>query len=177
MTLTMYAAPTDPDLWRAWRDAAGEPAVVGAIEAVHRRVADAAAQRRPRCDQSGRCCRFGDYGHDLYLTGLEIALFLRRADAAERELARQDGLSLPQWSSSPVCPYMVDNACSMHTIRPSGCRIFFCEPGTQDWQQGLYESALGDLRRLHDEHGIPYRYMEWLDGLNAAGVVTHCCSE
>lgn len=167
----MYAAPTDPELWRAWHEAAGEAAVVEAIEAVHRQIGEAVAERGPRCDQSGRCCRFGEYGHDLFVTGLEIAAFLRRAGRAKPDDRNEGELSLPQLSTQRVCPYMTDNACSVHAIRPAGCRIFFCEPGTQDWQQDLYESALSELRRLHDERELPYRYMEWLDGLAAGRAV------
>ncbi|MEM9251590.1 MAG: hypothetical protein AAGB29_04495 [Planctomycetota bacterium] len=166
----MYAAPTTPELWDAWHAAAGDAEVVGAIDAVHARIAKAVDDRRPRCDQSGRCCRFGDYGHDLFLTGLEIAVFLRRVEANPPIAPPpSDGrIALPQWSDDRVCPYMVDRGCSMHEVRPSGCRVFFCEPGTEDWQQSLYEEVLGELRRIHDKHGLPYRYMEWLDGLAAA---------
>lgn len=164
----MYAAPTDPELWRAWREAAGDAAVVEAIDAVHRRIEAAVIERGPRCDQSGRCCRFGEYGHDLFVTGLEIAVFLRRASRPSNAIGRARGVSLPQLSSERACPFMIDNACSVHAIRPAGCRIFFCEPGTQGWQQDLYERSLVEVRRLHETQGLPYRYMEWLDGLAAA---------
>ncbi|MEM9790436.1 MAG: hypothetical protein AAF842_08510 [Planctomycetota bacterium] len=168
MTAAMYAAPTDPELWRAWHEAAGEAAVVEAIEAVHRRIGEAVAQRGPRCDQSGRCCRFGDYGHDLYVTGLEIAVFRRRAAEPVLGATESGKVTLPQLGDERVCPYMVDRSCSVHAARPAGCRIFFCEPGTQDWQQGLYEQSLDAIRQLHNERGLPYRYMEWLDGLTVA---------
>jgi len=172
----MYQAPTDPALWQRWHDAAADPAVADAIAAVHQRIADAFADRQPRCDQSGRCCRFHAYGHDLYLTGLEVAAFRHRAppppssSQAGAERSAASGIALPQAQHDPdrVCPYLVDNACSVHAVRPAGCRVYFCEPGTHDWQQHLYEQTLDDLRRLHDAHDLPYRYMEWLDGLNAA---------
>ena len=50
-------------------------------------------------------------------------------------------------------------------MRPLGCRAFFCQADTDSWQHELYERSLTDLRRLHGEHDLPYRYMEWRYGL------------
>jgi hypothetical protein len=50
-----------------------------------------------------------------------------------------------------------------------GCRVFFCQEGTQGWQQELYEQFLAELRRMHEDRGLPYRYMEWRAGLREAG--------
>jgi Fe-S-cluster containining protein len=66
------------------------------------------------------------------------------------------------------CVYQIDKLCSIHTIRPMGCRVFFCQEGTSEWQHELYESFLTRLRTLHDELKIPYRYMEWRAGLRDA---------
>ncbi|MEX0774855.1 MAG: hypothetical protein WD042_03970 [Phycisphaeraceae bacterium] len=66
------------------------------------------------------------------------------------------------------CVFQVDRLCGIHAMRPMGCRIFFCQEGTQAWQQELYETFLTRLRGLHDEHGLPYRYMEWRAGLAEA---------
>ena len=59
------------------------------------------------------------------------------------------------------CPYQVDGACSVHTVRPMGCRVFFCQAGQEAWQRDLYERMLGELRRLHERFALPYRYAEW----------------
>ena len=70
------------------------------------------------------------------------------------------------------CAFQVNGMCGIHTIRPLGCRIFFCQEGTQDWQQDVYEQFQQRIRRLHDEHELPYRYMEWRAGLiEAAGAI------
>ncbi|MEO0586094.1 MAG: hypothetical protein AAF078_00480 [Planctomycetota bacterium] len=182
----MYTPPTDPALWPTWRTAAADPNLRADLAAVHQRIADAVDTRKPRCDQSGRCCRFDAFGHDLYLTGLEIAVFLhdlaphpqphptqagpeRSAGPGIEPPNTQPNHALPQLQQTArTCPHQVNNTCSVHPIRPAGCRIFFCEPGTQDWQQDLYEQSLDDIRRIHTTHNLPYRYMEWLAGLAAA---------
>jgi hypothetical protein len=49
-----------------------------------------------------------------------------------------------------------------------GCRIFFCQRGTEAWQHALYEEFLGGLRQLHERQSLPYQYMEWRMGLREA---------
>lgn len=94
------------------------------------------------------------------------------------------GIALPQWPDvttnqatdttdttalPDACPYQRDGLCSIHTIRPMGCRVFFCEAGTEPWQHDLYERFLVKLRGLHEQHALPYRYLEWRAGLIEAG--------
>ena len=154
-------------LWPRWRDAAAEPAVDQAIADLYKRLDDGVAVKGPTCWVSGKCCNFNEYGHDLFVTGLEIAWVLSKLPHGSQAVARwRDRLS-----PEAACPFQVDRLCSVHTIRPLGCRIFFCQEGTQDWQQDLYEGFLKDLRTLHDERGIEYRYMEWRRGLIGAAVV------
>ena len=44
------------------------------------------AARRPVCALSGRCCRFEEYGHTLFVTAIEFALLA--ADAPDAEPGR-----------------------------------------------------------------------------------------
>ncbi|MFW5681929.1 MAG: hypothetical protein ACOC1G_02900 [Phycisphaeraceae bacterium] len=170
-------------LWPLWFDAARCEEVAAAISALHDELDAAVARQGATCWQSGDCCRFDDYGHRLYVTGLEAAWFLRRH--AHRQAAQDDAratdsrsepaaadtlLSLPVTDptnrpASPTehgaCPYQIDNRCTVHAIRPMGCRVFFCEPGTEQWQRETYERFHTRMRELHATHGIAYRYMEW----------------
>lgn len=61
----------------------------------------------------------------------------------------------------------------MHLIRPLGCRVYFCEQGTEGWQQDTTERFLDRLKQLHAEHDLPYAYMEWRHGLAEAQSVLH----
>lgn len=165
-------------LWPLWFDAADRSEIDLAITALYDQLDAAVAQRGATCWQSGDCCRFDEYGHRLYVTGLEAAWFLRQhAQPARndpdstRETNTADALlSLPvatpvQQAASPTeqaaCPYQINNRCTVHAIRPMGCRVFFCEPGTEQWQRETYERFHTRMRELHDTHGIAYRYMEW----------------
>ncbi|MEM7625266.1 MAG: hypothetical protein AAF333_06530 [Planctomycetota bacterium] len=165
---------TSPDaaLWSAWHDAAGRPPVDVALRGLYAEIDAAVAARGPTCWTSGRCCKFDDFGHRLYVTGLEIAWFLRQVQTTPvnpEPASETSGVRLPQFAEHPgACPYQVDGLCSTHTVRPLGCRIFFCQQGTEAWQQDLYEEFLRRLRFLHDEHGLEYRYMDWIAGLDEA---------
>jgi hypothetical protein len=48
-----------------------------------------------------------------------------------------------------------------------GCRIFFCDPTADQWQQQLYEQLHLELKQLHERLAIPYFYVEWRDALQA----------
>ncbi len=69
------------------------------------------------------------------------------------------------------CVFQKANLCGAHTIKPLGCRIYFCDRSAQDWQQDVHEMLITDLRRLHERHGIEYRYGEWRSMLRQ--VLTH----
>lgn len=63
------------------------------------------------------------------------------------------------------CPFQQSNLCSVHTIKPLGCRVYFCDRSAQEWQRSLSEAALADIRAIHDAHAIEYRYGEWREML------------
>jgi Fe-S-cluster containining protein len=164
----MIATESHLDVFRAAvYSAAGKVEVREAIAAVHAELERAIQQRRPRCDASGRCCRFEQFGHRLFVTTLELAAFVydleTRSWPAELECARA------QWSGEG-CPFQLERLCGVHGIRPFGCRIFFCDPTASDWQREQYEAHHARLKRLHEELGVPYFYVEWRQALRAAGI-------
>jgi len=148
--------------WSTWRRAVLEPVIDQAIMRTYDKLDTAVAERHPTCWISGRCCDFDSFGHRLYVTGLEIAWVLKRVDALALGSPATPG------SANAPCIYQQEKRCTIHEVRPLGCRLFFCQEGTQDWQQEVYEQFMQELRRLHEEHDLPYRYMEWRVGLSEA---------
>ena len=155
-----------PSNWLNWRDAVQRDEIDLAIRSLYADLDQAVADRRPVCNASGRCCKFDEYEHRLYVTGLEIAWFLCGLEGADSHVS--GGIRLQQAASSPNCPYQINGLCSTHAIRPLGCRAFFCEEGTEAWQQDTTERFLDRFKALHAEHGLPYEYMEWRAGLAEA---------
>lgn len=129
-----------------------------AVEALYADVAAEIDRRRPLCVISGRCCRFEEYGHRLYVTTLELAAFRNGlGDAA----ASWDGTG---------CPFQVNKLCGVHAIRPFGCRMFFCDATSTQWQNDAYERFHAELKSLHDRLGVPYFYVEWRAALRVLGL-------
>ena len=110
-------------------------------------AADAAvAAAGPRCDASGRCCRFTEYGHTLFLSHFEAALLLDSAPPYAKPVTRD------------TCPFQVNNLCSARDARPLGCRIYFCDPSYQETGNRITEDAVAALKGLADEAGTGWRY-------------------
>src|SRR4051794_17177370 len=78
------------------------------------------AAEGPVCVASGRCCRFKEYGHTLFLSNLEANVLLAEAPPYEQPV------------SSDFCPFQKGNLCTAREPRPLACRIYYCDPGYQE---------------------------------------------
>lgn len=102
----------------------------------------------PQCELSGRCCRFKEYGHDLFITGLEHDYLIETSTAAVTSL--KYGENCPWQSNSGMC--------TARDSRPLGCRVFFCDPAYADSMPEIMESAIRDLRKIHIEADLAWDY-------------------
>jgi len=162
---------SDPADIAAWRRAALHSETAAFFDAQRIRVAEVVRVRRPICLASGACCRFEEYGHRMYLSGLEAAFVVARIDAARAARAANPLriLEVDDARTRGDCPYLRAGMCGEHEERPLGCRIFFCDKGADgrgaDWQSELYEATHRDTLALHERLGGPYRYLEWREAL------------
>ena len=160
--------------------AATNPALLAELDAFFAQLDQRIADHQPVCRNRGACCKFGAFGHKLYVTTLELAYFrARHADRLqERDLRpkqedqRAAGFSLRGLAISKnaaaanqSCPYQQNGLCTTREGRPLGCRVFFCESADEGWQSELTEWALGRLREMHERFDVPYVYSEWLAAL------------
>lgn len=113
---------------------------------VYRDIDAAIALASPRCDASGRCCRFEEYGHRLYISHFEAEILIEAAPAYEGHVGGEG------------CPFQKDNLCTAREPRPLGCRIYFCDPTHQDLGNALTEAALHRLKQIADDQGLAWRY-------------------
>jgi Fe-S-cluster containining protein len=161
----------EPLLAQSWAAAVRSPAVAAELEAIYDYIAAAVESRRPVCVASGRCCKFDEWGHRLYVTGIEAAYTVARLSA---DMPRLNGNTLGAARAAGGCPFQLAKLCGAHAVRPLGCRIYFCDETAQEWQQELYERLMREVRALHDRHAIEYRYGEWREML---GLMLHSASE
>jgi hypothetical protein len=106
------------------------------------------ALRGPVCGLSGRCCRFAEYDHTLFLTAPEAALLVADAPPPVRPL--DDGATCPWQDQS--------GRCTARDARPLGCRVYFCDPAYKDQAPLLTEHFLAQLRALVQRFDLPWDY-------------------
>jgi Fe-S-cluster containining protein len=132
------------------------PDLRSAILAVYAAADAAVAAAGPRCEASGRCCRFKEYGHTLFLSNLEAEVLLEAAPTYEQPVTG-DG-----------CPFQVNNLCTAREPRPLGCRVYFCDPAYQETGNAISEKYLRQLKELAERFGIGWRYAPLHHFLNEA---------
>ncbi len=100
----------------------------------------------PVCVASGRCCRFKEYGHVLYLTNLEAEVLLHDAPAYDRPV------------TADFCPFQKGNLCTAREPRPLACRVYYCDPSYQETGNRITETYLRRLKELAQTNGVAYLY-------------------
>ena len=121
-----------------------------ALRELYARVeADLAARPGLACRRSGRCCRFEEAGHELYLTRLEFEEMQARGGA------RRGGAG--------ACPWLQDGLCANREGRALACRTYFCSD--EALAAEVTEHWHGEIRRLHDRCGANYDYRSLADHL------------
>ena len=123
---------------------------------VYAAVDAAVAAENPRCDASGRCCRFAEYGHTLFLSQFEADILLEKAPGYSKPVSRD------------FCPFQVQGLCTARDSRPLGCRIYFCDPEFQEQQHAITENAVAKLKAIADEFDAGWNYAPLHVMLNAA---------
>ncbi|CAN5732156.1 hypothetical protein BH23PLA1_BH23PLA1_42970 [soil metagenome] len=118
------------------------------LRQIYEELDRAVAVAGPVCQLSGRCCRFQEYDHTLFLSAMEAAVLVADAPPPSRPL--DDGASCP-WQDSK-------GHCTAREARPLGCRVYYCDSTYQEKAKELSEVYLGRLKRLADERGIPWTY-------------------
>jgi hypothetical protein len=142
----------------AIRRCARDADFVAAVAARYAELDRDIAAHNPVCVNRGACCRFGEFGHDLFVTSVELAYFLATTPGP---------LKAPP--DRAFCPYQVGGVCAARPGRPAGCRIFFCDPNAQIWQPDLSEATIRELSAIGERFGLAYAYIEWTDALRQLG--------
>lgn len=106
----------------------------------------AVAAAGPVCVASGRCCRFKEYGHTLFLSNLEAEVLLRDAPPYRGPV------------TADFCPFQQGNLCTAREPRPLGCRVYYCDPNYQETGVRISETYLRRLKDLADAEGVRWHY-------------------
>jgi Fe-S-cluster containining protein len=104
------------------------------------------AEAAPVCELSGRCCRFKEYGHTLFIS------------RSEAELLLEQGLPENSVIDEASCPFQINGLCTARDRRPLGCRVYYCDPKYAGVGAGLSERYIARLKQLHDATGVRWEY-------------------
>lgn len=125
------------------------------VRQIYERAGADIAQAGPVCIASGKCCRFKEYGHTLFISNLEAAVLLASCPPYETP------------TLSDFCPFQRDKLCTARDQRPLGCRIYFCDPTYQSTSYALTEKYLRELKELAELMGVEWCYAPLHQFLNA----------
>jgi Fe-S-cluster containining protein len=114
---------------------------------MYRDVDREVAAAGPVCISSGRCCRFKEYGHTLFLSSLEAEVLLSATPPYDRDAVTGD-----------FCPFQKENLCTAREPRPLGCRVYYCDPNYQETGVAISEKYVKRLKELADEQGVGWHY-------------------
>jgi len=104
------------------------------------------AAAAPVCEASGRCCRFAEYEHTLFLS------------RAEADLLTSEGLPEGCSVDAETCPFQVENLCTARERRALGCRVYFCDLRYEGIGERLSEKYISLLKQAHAETDTPWEY-------------------
>ncbi len=121
---------------------------------IYRRLDEQTVHYGQLCRGCGKCCDFDKFDHRLYVTSPELEY-----------LAAKLGAENVKQMETGRCPYNVEGRCGIYENRFAGCRIFCCK-GDGEFQSGLSEAAIRELKNICGEFEIPYRYTDLKTALN-----------
>jgi len=119
--------------------------VARALERLYAEVDDALKHRGWTCRACGACCRFVEYGHELFCSQLE-ADYLVGDDAPAGAIV------------AGVCAFLDAGRCTRRDRRTLACRIHHCETASEGEMQAVSEAFIARLKDLHTRFGMPWRY-------------------
>jgi len=114
--------------------------------AIYDDLAAEIAKAAPVCDLSGRCCRFKEYNHTLFISRPEADLLL------------EQGLPPNSVVDEAGCPFQINGLCTARDRRPLGCRVYYCDPTYAGVGEALSETYIARLKELHAETGTAWDY-------------------
>jgi Fe-S-cluster containining protein len=117
-----------------------------ALLALYDDLAGDIARAAPVCELSGRCCRFKEYGHTLFIS------------RPEAELLLENGLPPGAVVNDEGCPFQIGGLCTARDRRPLGCRVYFCDPNYAGRGEQLSEDYIRRLKNLHEATETDWEY-------------------
>lgn len=100
----------------------------------------------PGCNTCGTCCHFDEFDHVLYASTIEIKYI-------------QENVEVPPFDPDKnVCPFLVNNQCTIREHRALGCRVFFCNPDYKEKSQDIYNKYYAMIKDMAIKNQTEWNY-------------------
>lgn len=113
---------------------------------IYKMLEEELARINPDCNACGTCCHFNEFDHVLYSSTIETNYIL-------------ENVEVPPFSPDKnVCPFLIDNQCTIREHRTLGCRVFFCNPDYKEKSQNIYNKYYTMIKDLAVKNQIEWHY-------------------
>jgi Fe-S-cluster containining protein len=141
----------------------GRADILADVDAVYADIDRFVSANGLSCQACGSCCRFGQFGHRLFVTAPELVYF-------QTKLFESQGVPSIRGarpSEGLTCPFQTGEKCGVRAIRPADCRIFFCGQSFSRLVQTQCEQVHARLVKICETRSLPYVYVDWTKALTA----------
>ncbi len=104
-----------------------------------------------KCYGCGKCCNFKSNGMRLYVQKFEL------------DLIKEETNCEPSLKSDGTCVYQQEGLCTIHQIRPLGCRTYFSEDPNGHEYQDLYEKYHSKLKMISSKYAKEYEFVPFFN--------------
>jgi len=116
------------------------------IREIYKKLEAELASINPGCNACGTCCHFDDFDHVLYSSTIETDYI-------------RENVQVPSFDPGKnVCPFLIDNQCTIREHRTLGCRVFFCNPRYKETLEEIYEKYYTMIKDSAIENKVEWRY-------------------
>ncbi len=113
---------------------------------IYKKLESELSSINPGCNACGTCCHFDEFNHVLYASIIETDYIL-------------DNVEVPHFDTDKnVCPFLVNNECSIREHRTLGCRVFFCNPHYKETLAEIYEKYYKMIKDLAIKNQTEWHY-------------------
>lgn len=104
-----------------------------------------------KCYGCGKCCNFKNNGMKLYVQKFE-KLLIENETGVEATL-KEDG----------TCVFQNAGFCTIHQIRPLGCRTFFSEDPNGSSYQDVFEKYHEEIKKIAKSYDYDYEFLPFFN--------------
>lgn len=124
-----------------------KPTIREALNSLYKELQEELVPLPAKCYGCGKCCNFKENGMQLFVQKLE------------RDLIMEETGVEPFLQKLGNCNFQENGLCTIHSIRPLGCRTYFSEAPNSVAHQDLYEKVHKKIKSIGTQNQIEYEFV------------------